>query len=95
MKNNLKLNWLEYLDPNDIENNKKFVTLIGYGLFISTVFFAMPENPDEITAPIGLVNEFRLMSVLGVSSFWISIGLILGFFWNRFSIHKETTEFYN
>jgi hypothetical protein len=44
----------------------------------------MPENPDEITAPMNLVNEFRLMSVLGVTSFWISVGFILGLFWNRF-----------
>ena len=36
------------------------------------VFFVMPENPDEITAPMNLVNEFRIMSVLEVTSFWIS-----------------------
>ena len=77
------------------QNNKKLVALIGYGVFISAVFFAMPENPDEITAPMDLVNEFRIMSFLGVSSFWISIGVILGFFWNRFSPHKETTQSYN
>ncbi len=77
------------------QNTKKFVVLIVYCIFISTVFFIMPENPDENTAPIDLVNEFRIMSVLGVTSFWVSIGLILGFFWNRFDAHKETTEFYN
>ncbi|MFQ5496559.1 MAG: CbtA family protein [Nitrosopumilus sp.] len=76
------------------QNNKKLVSLIGYGVFISVVFFAMPENPDEINAPMNLVNEFRFMSVLGVTSFWISIGLILGLFWNRLSHHKETTSSY-
>ena len=44
----------------------------------------MPENPDEITAPTNLVNEFRFMSILGVTSFWISIGFILGLFWKKF-----------
>jgi len=77
------------------QNNKKLVALIGYGVFISLVFFAMPENPDEITAPMNLVNEFRIMSFLGVTSFWVSIGVILGFFWNRFSPHKETAQSYN
>ena len=77
------------------QTNKKFVALLGYGVFITTVFFAMPENPDEITAPMNLVNEFRIMSVLGVTSFWVSIGLILGFFWNHFSARKEATESYN
>jgi len=77
------------------KTNKKFVALLGYGVFITAAFFAMPENPDEITAPMNLVNEFRIMSVLGVTSFWVSIGLILGFFWNRFSARKEATESYN
>ena len=77
------------------EKNKKLVALIGYAGFISLVFFVMPENPDEVTAPMDLVNEFRLMSVLGVTSFWVSIGLILGIFWNRLSPHKEATSFYN
>jgi predicted cobalt transporter CbtA len=67
-----------------LQNNKKYFGLIGYVIFISILFFIMPENPDEITAPMNLVNEFRLMSVLGVSSFWISIGLILGLFWKKF-----------
>ena len=48
--------------------------MISYAVFISAVFFVMPENPDEISAPMELVNEFRAMSVLGVSSFWVSIG---------------------
>jgi len=76
------------------QNNRKFVALIGYGVFISVVFFVMPENPDEITAPMDLVNEFRIVSFLGVTSFWVSIGLILGFFWNRLGPHKETTPSY-
>lgn len=71
------------------QNNKKLVALIGYGVFISVIFVIMPENPDEITAPMDLVNEFRIMSVLGISSFWISIGLILGLFWNRFEPDDE------
>jgi predicted cobalt transporter CbtA len=44
----------------------------------------MPDNPDEITAPMNLVNEFRFVSVLGVSSFWGSVGIILGLFWKKF-----------
>ena len=67
-----------------LQNNKKYFGLIGYVIFISILFFIMPENPDEITAPMNLVNEFRLMSVLGVSSFWLSVGLILGLFWKKF-----------
>ncbi len=74
-------------------NRKKLVALIGYSVFITGVFILMPENPDEITAPMNLVNEFRLMSVLGVSSFWVSIGIVLGFFWHRLEPHKETAHY--
>ena len=75
------------------QNNKKLVALIGYGVFISVIFVIMPENPDEITAPMDLVNEFRIMSVLGISSFWISVGVILGLFWNRFEPDNEKSQY--
>lgn len=83
-----------YKFAKKFKENKKLVGLVGYGVFISFVLFFMPENPDEITAPMNLVNEFRIMSMLGVSSFWISIGLILGIFWNKFKPHKLTPPSY-
>jgi len=70
------------------QNNKKYFGLFGYVVFIVIIFFVMPENPDQITAPMNLVNEFRLMSILGVSSFWGSIGIILGLFWKKFENHN-------
>lgn len=76
-----------------LEKNKKLLAIMGYGVFISVVFVMMPENPDKITAPMDLVNEFRIMSALGVTSFWVSIGMILGIFWNHFKPHKEGTSF--
>ncbi|RMW40182.1 MAG: hypothetical protein EA446_00320 [Nitrosopumilus sp.] len=76
-----------------LKDNKKIIALVGYGVFISAVFIAMPENPDELTAPMDLVNEFRFMSVLGVTSFWASIGIILGLFWRKLSSQKETTHY--
>ncbi|WP_420545428.1 CbtA family protein [Nitrosopumilus sp.] len=77
------------------QKNKKLLALVGYGVFISTVFVAMPENPDEVTAPLNLVNEFRIMSVLGVTSFWASVGIILGIFWNKLNSKEETTRSYS
>ena len=77
------------------QKNKKLLALVGYGIFISVVFVAMPENPDEVTAPMNLVNEFRIMSVLGVTSFWASVGIILGIFWNKLNSKEETTRSYS
>ena len=75
------------------KGNKKVVALVGYAVFISAVFVVMPENPDEITAPMDLVNGFRIMSILGVSAYWISVGLFLGVLWNRFKPNKEVPSF--
>ena len=71
---------------------KKLISIAGYAVFISLVFFIMPENPDPITAPMDLVTGFRIMSVLAVSSFWISVGLFLGLLWNRFQPNKEVAS---
>ncbi|QLH08972.1 CbtA family protein [Candidatus Nitrosotenuis sp. DW1] len=63
--------------------NKRFVAVLGYAGFIGTVFALMPQNPDAVTAPTDLVNGFRAMSLVGVSTFWLSVGLILGALWQK------------
>lgn len=75
------------------KGSKKVIALVGYAVFISAVFLVMPANPDKITAPIDLVNGFRVMSILGVSAYWISLGLFLGILWNRFTPNKEVPSF--
>ena len=51
----------------------------------------MPPNPDEVTAPVDLVNGFRAMSVVAVSVFWVSLAAILGMFWNKFRPDTQIT----
>ena len=67
-----------------LQSRKKIIAFVGYAIFISTVFVVMPPNPDEISAPIELVNQFRMMSVIAVSVFWVSVATILGIFWHKF-----------
>lgn len=71
-----------------LENRKKIVALVGYVAFISAVFVVMPNNPDEVSAPMDLVDGFRTVSIIGVSSFWVSIAVILGLLWNKFDPEK-------
>jgi len=72
-----------------LKKRKRIVAFIGYGVFISAAFLLMPDNPDEVTAPIDLVNGFRAMSVVAVSIFWISIAVILGAFWQKYNPDKQ------
>ena len=67
-----------------LDKFKKIIPIIGYAIFITVVLFAMPENPDAVTAPLDLVSGFRAMSVVAVSIFWISLGIIFGAMWNKF-----------
>jgi len=74
-----------------LKPEKRFLSFIGYGIFISTVFFLMPANPDKITASMELVNGFRIFSFLTTSIFWLSLALILGAFWEKLQpqIHSD------
>ncbi len=70
------------------QGRKKLVAVIGYAAFMITMFIVMPPNPDEITAPMELVNGFRVMSVVAVSVFWLALGIILGLFWQKIQPDK-------
>ncbi len=74
------------------ESKNKLFALIGYAVFISAVFAMMPENPDKVSAPMQLVDGFRVASILAVSSFWVSVALILGLLWNKFKPEREIAK---
>ncbi len=67
-----------------VQSRKKITAFVGYAIFISMVFVIIPPNPDEISAPMELVNGFRTMSVIAVGMFWVSAATILGVFWHKF-----------
>jgi len=68
--------------------NKKFLAFLGYAGLVIVTFVAMPQNPDAITAPMDLINGFRAVSIVGVSTFWLAIGLILGVLWQKMQPDK-------
>jgi predicted cobalt transporter CbtA len=63
-----------------------------YTIIMIDAFIFVPSNPDDITAPISLVNEFRIMSMLTMTIFWIVLGITFGLIWNKLKPH-ETTQF--
>ena len=74
---------------------KKIIAVLGYAIFVGIIFFVMPENPDKITAPMNLVDHFRIMSAVAVSIYWLSLGIILGSLWNHFKPHNELKSTFN
>lgn len=62
---------------------KKAMAIVGYVIFISIVFFVMPQNPDKISISMELVNGFRAVSATTMTIYWISNAVILGWLWNK------------
>ena len=66
-----------------LKAKSKILPIIGYGVLISLVFFLMPENPDEISTSMELVNGFRVVAFLTGTVFWFTLALFLGVFWQK------------
>ena len=74
-----------------LQSRKKITAFVGYAIFIGIAFVMMPVNHDEITAPMDLVNQFRITSVIAVSIFWVFLAAILGVFWHKLQPQTRTS----
>ena len=72
-----------YQFSKKFQGRKKLISVIGYAVFVTTMFIVMPPNPDEMTASMELVNGFRIMSAVAVTVFWLALGILLGLFWQK------------
>ena len=63
--------------------NRKVIAFLGYAVLVGVAFVIMPQNPDVVAVPTDLINGFRAASLVGVSIFWLSAGLILGILWQK------------
>ena len=66
-----------------LKAKNRILPILGYGILISIVFFVMPENPDEISTSMELVNGFRVVAFLTGTVFWFTLALFLGVFWQK------------
>jgi hypothetical protein len=64
--------------------NRKFLIPVVYAVYMIMVFLLMPQNPDKITAPLDLINGFRIASLSTMTLYWIVNAIILGFLWQKF-----------
>ncbi len=67
---------------------KKAIIPAVYAAIMAVAFVAMPPNPDEISAPMNLVVNFRIASAFTMSMFWGLLGIMLGAFWDRLKPHE-------
>ena len=71
-------------------NNKNRIIIVPliYAAIIVGAFLILPPNPDKISAPMDLVQGFRIASAFTMSIFWGLLGLILGALWDRLRPHE-------
>ncbi|MFZ0697378.1 MAG: CbtA family protein [Nitrososphaeraceae archaeon] len=71
-------------------NNKNRIIIVPliYAAIIVGAFLILPPNPDKISAPVDLVQGFRIASAFTMSIFWGLLGLILGALWDRAKPHE-------
>ena len=66
-----------------LKAKNKILAVIGYAVLISLTLFIMPENPDEVTTSMELINGFRMVAFLTGTLFWFTLALFLGIFWQK------------
>ena len=66
---------------------KKFIIPALYAAYIIGFYFAMPPNPDAITIPMELVTNFRIVTVITATIFWVILGITFGALWDKFKLY--------
>lgn len=79
------------LVASNYRKSRIIVVPLIYAAVMVGAYLILPPSPDEVSAPMDLVQEFRIASVFTMSVFWGLLGLILGAMWNRVKPH-ETAE---
>jgi len=66
----------------------KYVIIVIYLGLVASIYAIFPANPDEITAPMDLVNAFRAVTFGTMVMFYLVLGIIFGIMWNKFKPHE-------
>ena len=68
----------------------KYIIPVFYLGLVASIYAIFPANPDEITAPMDLVNAFRAVTFGTMVMFYLVLGAIFGIMWNKFKPHETT-----
>jgi predicted cobalt transporter CbtA len=63
--------------------------LVFLGIFSVVMYIALPGSPDAITMPLDVVQNFRVLSLSGLTVFWAGFGL--SFAWLAQRLAQDTT----
>jgi predicted cobalt transporter CbtA len=67
----------------------RWLVAVGYAVFAFALYVLMPANPDPVSMATEVVSSFRLLSVVGLSLFWLVLGLGFGLLVERLEPNDE------
>jgi predicted cobalt transporter CbtA len=70
------------------EKPTRLIVPLIYAVIMISAYIAFPSNPDKVTIPADLIISFRIGSVFTIGIFWGVLGIIVGFFWDKFKLHE-------
>src|ERR671920_281704 len=62
----------------------KYIIPIFYLGLVASIYAVFPANPDDITAPMDLVNAFRAVTFGTMVMFYLVLGAIFGIIWHKY-----------
>ena len=68
----------------------KYIIPVFYLGLVASIYAIFPASPDEITAPVDLVNAFRAVTFGTMVMFYLVLGAIFGIMWHKFKPHGTT-----
>jgi predicted cobalt transporter CbtA len=68
----------------------KYLIPVFYVGLIGLIFAIFPANPDAITAPMDLINSFRMVTFTSMIIFYLVLGIVFGAIWRRYKPHEAT-----
>jgi len=66
---------------------RKFIVPAIYAAYIVPFYFVMPPNPDAITVPMDLITNYRVVTAITATVFWVILGIVFGALWDKFKLH--------
>lgn len=68
----------------------KYLIPVFYVSLVGLIYAIFPASPDAITAPMDLVNSFRMVTFATMVMFYLVLGIVFGLIWRKYKPHEAT-----
>jgi len=73
--------------------DRRWLVAAGYLAFVVGLYLAMPPNLDPLDMPASLITTFRALSLVGLTLFWLALGVGFGLLVERLEPDQRARGF--